>query len=72
MAFAELDFVFQDREGNIIPLEAKSADNVRAKSLGIFVSLYHPPFAIRVSARNFGFENNIKSIPLYAVFCLEP
>lgn len=69
---AELDFVFQDREGNIIPLEAKSADNVRAKSLGIFVSLYHPPFAIRVSARNFGFENNIKSIPLYAVFCLEP
>lgn len=69
---AELDFVFQDREGNIIPLEAKSADNVRAKSLGTFVSLYHPPFAIRVSARNFGFENNIKSIPLYAVFCLEP
>lgn len=69
---AELDFVFQDREGNIIPLEAKSAGNVRAKSLGTFVSLYHPPYSIRVSARNFGFENNIKSIPLYAVFCLEP
>ena len=69
---AELDFVFQDRQGHIIPLEAKSAGNVRAKSLGAFVSLYRPPFAIRVSAKNFGFENNIKSIPLYAMFCLEP
>jgi len=24
-----------------------------------------------VSARNFGFEGGIKSIPLYAVFCLK-
>lgn len=67
---AELDFVFQDRQGNIIPLEAKSADNVRAKSLRNFVSIYQPPYSIRVSARNFGFENGIKSIPLYALFCL--
>jgi predicted AAA+ superfamily ATPase len=67
---AELDFVFQDKQGNIIPLEAKSADNVRAKSLKTYVSTYEPPYAIRVSARNFGYENGIKSIPLYAVFCL--
>lgn len=67
---AELDFVFQDKEGNIIPLEVKSADNVRAKSLRTFISLYEPPYSIRVSAKNFGFENNIKSIPLYALFCL--
>ncbi|MEG1407727.1 MAG: ATP-binding protein, partial [Ruthenibacterium sp.] len=53
---AELDFVFQDRQGNIIPLEGKSADNVRAKSLKAFISLYEPPYAIRVSAKNFGFE----------------
>ncbi|MCK9312835.1 MAG: ATP-binding protein [Methanocorpusculum sp.] len=68
---AELDFVFQDRDGNIIPLEGKSADNVRAKSLKTFISLYKPPYAIQVSAKNFGFENNIKSIPLYALFCLK-
>ena len=67
---AELDFVFQDKQGNIIPLEAKSADNVRAKSLKTYISTYEPPYAIRVSARNFGYENRIKSIPLYAVFCL--
>lgn len=68
---AELDFVFQDRQGNIIPLEGKSADNVRAKSLKMFISLYKPPYAIRVSAKNFGYENGIKSIPLYALFCLK-
>lgn len=67
---AELDFVFQDKQGNIIPLEVKSADNVKAKSLKTFISLYKPPYAIRVSAKNFGYENGIKSIPLYALFCL--
>lgn len=69
---AELDFVFQDRQGSIIPLECKSADHVRAKSLNTFISLYKPPYAIRVSAKNFGFEHGIKSIPLYALFCLKP
>jgi hypothetical protein len=68
---AELDFVFQDKQGNIIPLEGKSADNVRAKSLRSYVSLYQPPYSVRVSAKNFGFENGIKSIPLYALFCLK-
>ena len=69
---AELDFVFQDRQGNIIPLEAKSADHVRAKSLNTFISRYDCPYAIRVSTKNFGFENGIKSLPLYALFCLTP
>jgi predicted AAA+ superfamily ATPase len=68
---AELDFLFQDRQGNIIPLEAKSATNVRAKSLRRFIEMYNPPYAIRVSGKNFGFENMIKSVPLYAVFCHE-
>lgn len=68
---AELDFVFQDKQGNIIPLERKSADNVRSKSMNTFILLYKPPYAIRASTKNFGFENGIKSIPLYALFCLK-
>ncbi|MCL1916853.1 MAG: AAA family ATPase [Peptococcaceae bacterium] len=66
---AEVDFVFQDRQGNIIPLEAKSTDNVRSKSLRSYRDIYKPLYSIRVSAKNFGFENGIKSIPLYALFC---
>lgn len=67
---AELDFVFQNKLGDIIPVEVKSADNVRAKSLKLFMDRYHVPYAYRISARNFGYENNIKSIPLYSVFCI--
>ena len=26
--------------------------------------------SIRISKKNFGFENKIKSVPLYAVFCI--
>ena len=69
---AEVDFVIQDKQGDIIPIEGKSAENVRSKSLKTYVSLYRPAFVIRTSAKNFGFENNIKSIPLYALFCLKP
>lgn len=68
---AELDFVFQNAKGSIIPVEVKSADNVRSKSLNEFVRRYKPPFSIRISTKNFGFENNIRSVPLYAVFCIE-
>ena len=67
---AEVDFVFQDRNGNIVPLEVKSAENVRSKSLRNYIDIYKPAYSIRISARNFGFENGIKSIPLYAAFCL--
>ena len=67
---AEVDFVFGDRQGNVLPLEAKSAENVKSKSLRTYRDIYKPEYSIRVSAKNFGFETGIKSIPLYAVFCL--
>jgi predicted AAA+ superfamily ATPase len=67
---AEVDFVFQNKEGDIIPLEAKSSDNVRSKSLRTFQDIYKPKYSFRMSAKNFGFENGIKSVPLYAVFCI--
>ena len=68
---AEVDFVIQDKLGNIIPVEVKSSTHTRAKSLNVFRNLYAVPYAIRISTKNFGFENEIKSIPLYSVFCLD-
>ena len=67
---AEVDFVIQDKEGNIIPIEVKSSDNVRSKSLNQYVAKYKPVYSLRISARNFGFVNGIKSVPLYSVFCI--
>jgi uncharacterized protein len=66
---AEVDFVIQ-LNNDVIPIEVKSSDNVRSKSLQQYISRYKPPFSFRISGKNFGFENNIKSIPLYAVFCI--
>lgn len=66
----EIDFIIQDKEGNIIPIEVKAGENVKANSLNSFIRLYNPLYSIRISSKNFGFENNIKSVPLYAVFCI--
>lgn len=66
---AELDFIIRQND-SVVPIEVKSADNVRARSLKTFVDKYAPAYSIRLSTKNFGFENGIKSIPLYAIFCL--
>jgi predicted AAA+ superfamily ATPase len=67
---AEVDFIIQKDDGSILPIEVKSSENVKAKSLKEYVAKYNPPYSMRVSRKNFGFENNIKSVPLYAVFCI--
>lgn len=66
---AEVDFVIQ-REGQIIPVEVKSADNTKAKSLKVYIDTYKPVYAIKLSTKNFGFEDGKKTVPLYAAFCL--
>ena len=63
------DFVIQ-RNGKLIPIEVKSADNTRAKSLKIYMDTYQPEYAIKLSAKNFGFEDKKKIVPLYAAFCI--
>lgn len=66
---AEIDFVIQ-RNGELIPIEVKSADNTKAKSLKVYMSAYKPAYAIKLSAKNFGFEDGKKTVPLYAAFCI--
>lgn len=66
---AEIDFVIQ-RDGQLIPIEVKSADNTRAKSLKLYMDTYKPAYAIKLSAKNFGYENQKKIVPLYAAFCI--
>ncbi|MBF0316271.1 MAG: ATP-binding protein [Oligoflexia bacterium] len=64
---AEVDFVIQ-KEEKIIPVEVKAGSNIRSRSLSVYCSKYSPEYAIRISSKNFGLENKIKSVPLYAVF----
>ena len=66
---AEVDFIIQ-RSSQLIPVEVKSADNTRAKSLKVYMDTYKPAYAIKLSAKNFSFKDNKKTVPLYAAFCI--
>ncbi len=67
----EVDFVIQDSYGKIIPIEVKSGDRTDSKSLKKFRERYHPDSSIRISSKNFGMEDGLYSIPLYATFCID-
>ena len=66
---AEVDYVIV-RENNVIPLEVKGGKHTQSRSLNVFISKYNPPYSIRISTKNFGLENKIKSVPLYSVFAI--
>lgn len=55
----------------LIPIEVKASDNVSSKSLKMYANQYNPKYAIKISTKNFGFTNGIKSVPLYATFCIK-
>jgi hypothetical protein len=66
---AELDFVI-NKGNDIIAVEVKTGSRTKSRSLNMFAAKYKPAYSIRISSKNFGFENSIKSVPLYAVFCV--
>ncbi len=65
----EIDFLIKI-DGDIIPVEVKSGRRTNSRSLNEYRKKYNPKYSIRISSKNFGFENNIKTVPLYAVFCI--
>jgi len=66
---AEIDFLIQaDRD--IVPIEVKSSMHTRSRSLSLFTEQYDTAYSIRLSTKNFGHDNSIKSVPLYAAHCI--
>jgi len=63
---AELDFLTQSN-GEIIPIEVKSARHTKAKSLQVYMREYNPAHAVRSSLKNYGVEGNLYSVPLYMI-----
>ena len=70
-ANAEVDYLIEN-EGNIVPVEVKSADNTKAKSLRLFCGKYDISQAVRASLKNVGWSESdrtrVWSIPLYMLF----
>ena len=69
-ATAEVDFVFQSGS-DIIPLEVKAEENLKAKSLKQYFEKYKPPISIRTSMSGYRREAWRINLPLYAVTCLK-
>lgn len=63
-AIAEVDFLIQHKD-KIIPVEVKSDENVRSKSLAFYGNKYAPTLKIRYSLKNLEYNNGLLNIPLF-------
>jgi uncharacterized protein len=61
---AEIDFVIQYKN-EIIPIEVKSDENVKGKSLTIYQQKYNPKIRIRYSLKNLQYKDGLLNIPLF-------
>lgn len=66
----EIDFLLEDEEGNIVPIEVKAETNVKSKSLRQFVNDNQSPVAYRISMNEHKEEEWLTNIPLYAINAL--
>lgn len=62
----EIDFIIQ-KQMQVIPVEVKAEENLRAKSLKLFYGKYHPQTAVRTSMANYREQEWLVNIPLWAV-----
>jgi len=63
----EVDFVIQNKEDEIIPIEVKSGENLRAKSFKFFCEKFQPQKAVRTSLSNYHNESWMTNVPLYLI-----
>ncbi|MEI7597627.1 MAG: AAA family ATPase [Bacteroidota bacterium] len=61
---AELDFLVH-YQNEIIPIEVKSDENVKSKSMSVYRKEFSPKLGIRYSLRNLKYENGLLNIPLF-------
>ncbi len=61
---AEVDFLIQYKN-QIIPIEVKSDENIRSKSLTYYHNTFQPPLRIRFSLKNLALNDGLLNIPLF-------
>ena len=62
----EVDFLVQ-RGKDVVPVEVKAEENLRAQSLKVFCDKYKPNYAVRTSMSNYREQDWMTNIPLYAI-----
>jgi len=66
-ATAELDFIIQ-KDQELIPIEVKAEENLKAKSLTVFEEKYKTANATKISMSPYRKESWLENIPLYSIF----
>ena len=69
-AQSEVDFVTQTG-GKIVPIEVKSGENVKAKSLQVYREKYKPEVSVRFSMKPLEHNGGLVNIPLYWVWLFD-
>lgn len=67
---AEVDFLIQHRN-QIIPVEVKSDENIKSKSLSVYRQKFNPTLSVRFSLRNIQKDKGFISLPLFMVDYLD-
>lgn len=66
---AEVDFVLQRKQA-VIPIEVKAEENLKAKSLKVYVDKFQPEQAVRFSMAGYREQDWLVNVPLYGVSVL--
>ena len=67
---AEVNFVIQNRLGQMIPIEISIKKGSKTKSLSVFMKNFTVFEAYRITENNFSVRNGVTYLPIYAIFCL--
>lgn len=62
----EIDFIIQ-KGSQIVPIEVKAEENLKAKSLKVYCEKYQPAEAIRTSMSDYREQSRLTNIPLYCI-----
>ena len=64
----EVDFILQ-RDADVLPIEAKAGENVKATSIKRYGREYpeETPIMIRLSMRNLSFDGKMLNVPLFMI-----
>ncbi len=62
----EIDFLIQ-KGTNIVPIEVKAEENLKAKSLRVYCDKFKPQIAIRTSMSNYREQDWMVNVPLYVL-----
>jgi len=63
----ELDFIIENEDGELIPIEVKAGGNLQVPSFKIYCERNKPKTAIKTSLTNYKEESWMTNLPLYAI-----